>query len=359
MLRFLLPAAALLTGLAATPVLAQAPTASGNRDQGRIAELARGAGTGDDAWRAVVGDFLRGEDTVSFGDRSAIADRGRELMRAVHDSCVRDGCGAGRGTAPPVADVARMAKGAACAAIPIDGVPVRNWTAPAGSLVFDFQPVGARPRPGAIPIVTGDARLRGGERGRRFSDRLPLTGDSLRDVQHFEAVNAPRGRVRVIVMGSARPDVDTADRAPFGASVVVNDQVIDVMPASPDRWLSRGALASGSPERTFAPDNVLPGRVPTIVFEVDNVRDALSLAFPSGAEIGAIVIEPADRQSSLLLDARARGQAVASPAKCLAEQEKIDRATMSLSGTTAATGGSRPTAQPGPREPAVAPVSRS
>ena len=91
--RFLVTTLALVSTLAApiAPVLAQTragmPAVSlADKDQRRIAELARGAVTGGESWRAEVEEFLRGEGTAAFGDRSAITARGRELMRAINDA---------------------------------------------------------------------------------------------------------------------------------------------------------------------------------------------------------------------------------------------------------------------------------
>ena len=358
MRRFLLPIAVSFSILAVPvlPAVAQVRVQIGllapstdNRDQQRIAELARGATEGGERWRASVEEFLRGEGTDSFGDRAAITARGRELMRAIDDQCGRDGCVRDRAVASPITAVARMTSGAACSAIPIDGVPVRDWTMQPGTIAYDFQPLGARPAAGVIPIVPGDQRLGGGRTGRIFSDRIPLTGDALDDVRSFEAVGVPRGRLRVIVMAAVRETLVERNNRPFGSRILANEQAINVMPVDPDNWLSRGALRKGSAEATFAPGNVLPGRVPTVVFEVNNARDALSLVFPAGAEIGAIVVELASQPSSFELDARARTGGVSTPEQCLVEQARIDRAT----------GGAYDPQRLLAREPAALPVSRS
>lgn len=321
-------AAPVLPAIAQTPVRIVMPgSPADGRDQSRIADLARGAAHGGEVWRAAVEEFLRGEGTESFGDRAAITARGRELMSAIDRQCARDGCVTDRETVSPITAVARMTAGAACSTIPIDGVPVREWAMQPGTIAYDFQPRGARPAAGVIPIVPGDQRLGGGHSGRVLSDRIPLTGDALDEVRSFEAAGVPRGRLRVIVMAAVRETAVERDNRPFGSRILANDQAINVMPVDPDNWLSRGALTKGTIDATFAPGNVLPGRVPTVVFEINNTRDTLSLAFPAGAEIGAIIVEPAGQPSSFELDARARTGGISTPEQCLVEQGKIDRAS--------------------------------
>jgi hypothetical protein len=299
-----------------------------------IRDIVEGAARNDAGWRKQADDFIRGEQTPTFGNRAHVSDRAIRLLEAIDERCRQGDCQTGRqqlGAASvaqsPAHDVARLAKTNVCSAYPIDAVGVKRWNVPAGSLAFDFQPRGTRPSAGAIPIVPGDTRLTGGPRGERYVDDYVLTGDSLLDVRGFKTA-VPPGRLRVILLGSTQQRSQEM-RLPFGSNLEVNGRVLDVLGVSPNRWLQRGVLTGNDRAESMSAGNLQPGGAPAIVFEANGERGQLTLGFPAGVEIGAVIIEPANQPSSFLLDAAAPG-AVASDSTCLREQEKIDRALARL-----------------------------
>lgn len=312
----------------------QLAAATSGQDDREIRTIVDGAARNDAGWRKQADDYIRGEDTRTFGNRAHTSDRAIRLLEAIDERCRTGECQTGRsavGTATvaqsPSHAVARMAKTNVCSAYPIDAVGVKRWDMPAGSLAFDFQPTGRRATAGAIPIVPGDSRVTGGPRGERYLDDYVLTGDSLLDVRGFKTP-VPQGRLRVILLGSTRQRSDHA-RLPFGSQLEVNGRMLEVLGVAPNRWLQRGVLTGADRQESMAAANLLPGSAPAIVFETNSDRGQLSLGFPQGIEVGAVIIEPADRPSSFLLDAAAPG-AVASDSTCLREQERIDRALARL-----------------------------
>lgn len=339
----------------------QLAAVTGDQASPQISAIVEGAARNDAGWRRQADDFIHGEQTPTFGNRAHAGDRAIKLLEAIDERCRRGDCQTGRtalGTASvaqsPTYDVARMAKTNVCSAYPIDAVGVRRWDMPAGSLAFDFQPSGRRPSAGAIPVVPGDTRVTGGPRGERYVDDYVLTGDSLLDVRGFRAP-VPPGRLRVILLGSTRARAEAA-RLPFGSHLEVNGRVLDVLGVAPDRWLQRGVLTGSDRSESIATANLLPGSAPAIVFETDSDRGQLTLGFPAGIEVGAVIIEPAHRPSSFLLNAAAPG-AVASDSICLREQEKIDRALAKLPSSRSPT--RTPTVEVTPKPPSVGPLSPS
>lgn len=346
----------------ATAQSPQLAAATDDQDSREIRAIVEGAARNDGSWRKQADDFIRGEQTPTFGNRAHTSDRAIRLLEAIDERCRRGDCQIGRtslGTASvaqsPAHDVARLAKTNVCSAYPIDAVGVKRWNVPAGSLAFDFQPRGTRPSAGAIPIVPGDTRLTGGPRGERYVDDYVLTGDSLLDVRGFRTA-VPPGRLRVILLGSTQQRAQ-AMRLPFGPSLEVNGRILEVLGVAPNRWLQRGVLSGTDRTESVAAANLLPGSAPAIVFETDSDRGHLSLGFPAGVEVGAVIIEPANQRSSFLLDAAAPG-AVASDSICLREQEKIDRALARLpSGRPTPT--RTPTVEVTPKPPSATPLSPS
>lgn len=328
-----------------------------------IGAIVEGAARNDATWRKQADDYIRGENTPTFGSRAMAADRAVRLLEAVDERCRGGGCETGRqslGTASvaqsPAHDVARIGKTNVCSAYPIDAVGVKRWNVPAGSLAFDFQPRGARPSAGAIPIVPGDSRLTGGPRGQRYIEDYVLTGDSLHEVRGFKTP-VPNGRLRVILLGST--DQRARDvRLPFGPSIEVNGRVIEVLGVAPNRWLQRGVLSGKDRAEAMAAANLLPGSAPAIVFETDSDRGQLTLGFPTGIEVGAVIIEPAEQPSSFLLDANAPN-AVASDTTCLREQEKIDRALGKLPSGRPPQTTRTPSVEIVPKPPSPTPLSPS
>lgn len=340
----------------------QLATATPDQDSREIRNIVEAAARNDAGWRKQADDFIRGEQRPTFGNRAHASDRTIRLLEAIDERCRRGDCQTGRqavGTASvaqsPARDVARIGKTNVCSAYPIDAVGVKRWNVPAGSVAFDFQPRGSRPSAGAIPIVPGDARLVGGPRGERYADDYVLTGDSLLDVRGFKTA-APSGPLRVTLLGSTRQRAQ-GTRLPFGSSIEVNGRVLEVLGVAPERWLRRGVLVGNDRNESMAATNLLPGVAPAIVFETDSDRGQLTLGFPTGVEIGAVIIEPANQPSSFLLDAGA-SNAVVSDATCLGEQEKIDRALAKLpSGRS--TLPQTPTVDTQPRPPSPTPLSPS
>jgi len=340
----------------------QLAAATPDPDSREIRDIVDGAARNDAGWRKQADDYIRGEDRPSFGNRGHAGDRAIRLLEAIDQRCRQGDCQTSRQTVggasvaqSPAHDVARMGKTNVCSAYPIDAVGVKRWNAPAGSLAFDFQPRGTRPSAGAIPIVPGDTRLTGGPRGERYADDYVLTGDSLLDVRGFKAA-VPPGRLRVILLGSTQQRAQ-AMRLPFGPSLEVNGRVLEVLGVAPNRWLQRGVLTGNDRGESTAAANLLPGGAPAIVFETDSDRGQLTLGFPAGVEVGAVIVEPANQPSSFLLDAAAPG-AVASDATCLREQEKIDRALAKLpSGRPPQT--RSPTVEIVPKPPNPTPLSPS
>ncbi len=341
----------------------QIATATPGQDSREISTIVEGAARNDAGWRKQADDFIRGEQRPTFGNRSHAGDRAIRLLEAVDERCRRGDCATARQPAgggasvaqSPAHDVARIGKTNVCSAFPIDAVGVKRWNVPAGSLAFDFQPRGTQPSAGAIPVVPGDIRLSGGPRGVRYVEDYVLTGDSLLEVKGF-TTPVPQGRLRVILLGSTQQRVQ-AHRLPFGPSIEVNGRVLEVLGVSPDHWLQRGVLTGADRNQSMAGTNLLPGSAPAIVFETDGDRGHLTLGFPGGVEVGALIVEPASQPSAFLLDAAAPG-AVASDSTCLQEQEKIDRALGKLpSGRP--TQPRTPLVQTAPNPPSPTPLSPS
>jgi len=315
----------------------------------------------DGDWRSQVRDYLIGN--TGAGDRTQITDRAVELIKQLHDRCRTGGCGAAGGPGTPggpgglaaaVQDVAKIASGAVCAAYPIDTVCVRRWTVPRNIQAFDFDPPRAPVYPGMTPIRPGDSRITGGERGARYNDAYPASGDSLLDVRTFK-VPAPNGLLRISLISGKRP-LAQALSSPFGRTLTANGRPFDIVAAGPDRWIPRGALATGAPEQVFIANNILPGSAPSIIFEVENTQGVLELVFPQGAEIGALLIEPAGLPSTLVLDSTARGTGVLTNDNCLREQEKLDRLLAALPQSAPPP---RTTTPPPPPPPPPPPLSRN
>ncbi|MBX3499516.1 MAG: hypothetical protein KF889_08735 [Alphaproteobacteria bacterium] len=318
----------------AVDAAAQSPQIAAATADGEIRDIVEGAARNDAGWRQQADEFIRGEHTPTFGNRTHARDRAIRLLEAIDERCRNGECQTGRQTLgaasvaqSPSHDVARMARTNVCSAYPIAATGVKRWNVPAGSLAFDFQPRGTQPSAGAIPIVPGDGRLMGGSRGERYADGYVLTGDSLHEVRGFKTP-VPPGRLRVILLGSTQQRA-LAMRLPFGASLEVNGRVLEVLGVAPNRWLQRGVLSGSDRAEATAAANLLPGSAPAIVFETDSARGQLTLGFPAGIEVGAVIVEPADQPSSFVLDAAAPG-AVASDSICLQEQERIDRALAGL-----------------------------
>jgi hypothetical protein len=359
---FLTCSALALVAFGAAAQTQQIATATPDQDSREINAIVEGAARNDAGWRKQADDYIKGEQRPTFGNRAHAGDRGVRLLEAVDERCRRGDCVTGRqpmGSASvaqsPAHDVARIAKTNVCAAYPIDAVGVKRWNAPAGSLAFDFQPRGTQPSAGAIPIVPGDTRLTGGPRGARYIEDYVLTGDSLLEVKGFKTP-VPPGRLRVILLGSTQQRVQ-AQHLPFGPSIEVNGRVLEVLGVAPNHWLQRGVLTAGDRNQSLASANLLPGSAPAIVFETDGDRGQLALGFPTGIEVGAVIIEPANQPSSFLLDAAAPA-AVASDSSCLQEQEKIDRALGKLpSGRPSQP--RTPTVQTTPNPPNPTPLSPS
>lgn len=331
---FLACSALVVVAFGAAAQSPQVATVTADQDSREIRNIVEGAARNDAGWRKQADDYIRGEQRPTFGNRALASDRAIRLLEAIDERCRSGDCQTGRqavGAASvaqsPARDVARIGKTNVCAAYPIDAVGVKRWDVPAGSMAFDFQPRGTRPLAGAIPIVPGDTRLIGGPRGERYADDYALTGDSLLDVRGFKTA-VPPGRLRVILLGSTQHRAQGM-RLPFGPSLDVNGRVLEVLGVAPDRWLRRGVLTGTDRNEATAGGNLLPGSAPAIVFEADSVGGQLTLGFPTGIELGAVIVEPADQPTSFVLDAAAPN-AVASDATCLREQEKIDRALAKL-----------------------------
>lgn len=359
---FLTCSALVVVAFSAAAQSPQLATATADPDNREIRDIVERAARNDAGWRKQADDYIRGEQRPTFGNRAHASDRTIRLLEAVDERCRRGDCQTGRqavGTASvaqsPASDVARIGRTNVCSAYPIAAVAVKRWSAPAGSLAFDFLPRGSRPSAGAIPIVPGDTRLTGGPRAERYVDDYVLTGDSLLDVRGFKTA-VPPGRLRVILLGSIQQRV-LDERLPFGSSLEVNGRVLEVLGVAPNRWLQRGVLTGDDRNEATAAANLLPGSAPAIVFETDSDRGQLNLVFPIGVEVGAVIVEPADKPSSFLLDAVAPN-AVASDTTCLREQEKIDRALAKLpSGRP--TPMRTPTVDTPPKPPNPTPLSRS
>ncbi len=315
----------------------------------------------DGDWRTQVRDYLIGNAGV--GDRSQITERAMQLIKNLHERCRTGGCGAAGSPGTPggpgglsaaVQDVAKLASGAVCAAYPIDTVCVRRWTVPRNIQAYDFDPPRAPVYPGMTPIRPGDARITGGERGVRYNDAYPASGDSLLDVKTFK-VPAPNGLLRISLVSGKRP-LAQALSSPFGRTLTANGRPFDIVAAGPDKWIPRGALATGTPQQVFVANNILPGSAPSIIFEVENTQGFVELTFPQGAEIGALLIEPASQPSTLVLDSTARGSGVLTNDTCLREQEKLDKLLAALPQSAPPPRNNPP---PPPSSPPPPPVSRN
>ncbi|QQS13474.1 MAG: hypothetical protein IPK81_04315 [Rhodospirillales bacterium] len=329
-------------------------------------------------WRAEARDFIaNGVAAQPDGNRQAATARSIELLRAVHRRCQAAPCAnapsvatAFRGATftqqsplsrpsrggDPLSTVGDIARSSACAAYPIRAVGVRDWTVPPGIQAFDFLPRGGRVHPGMTPVAPSDPRVTGGRAGATYDPNHPASGETLLEVLGFKAATTLTGRLRITLIGGLRPQQE-AQAAPFGSQVVVGGRVIEVAHGKPGRWLPVGALADGKPEDVFTPAKLLPGSAPALTFEVSSSGREIEFRFPQGAEIGAILIEPADRPSSFMLDDTARAHGTISDASCLAQRQLVDRAIGALGGRVVQA--TRISGQLGPdsRPPAVGPLS--
>jgi hypothetical protein len=284
-------------------------------------ELADTIARNDGEWRAKVRNYLQ----AAYPDRVATTDRAIQLLKTVNDKCL-----AARSCPPNVLnEIAIMSKGAACAAFIIDSVCVRRFNVPQGVQAFDFGPAAQPVYPGMRSVTPGDPKITGTSlNGVRYNDAYPASGDSIMGIASFKTQADP-GKYRVVLVSGKRP-LAQALTTPFGRTVQANGRSIDVIPAGPDRWLPRGALANGTPEQVFSPTNVLPGSAPAIVFDVDHAGGDFVLGFPQSAEIGTLLIEPIGQTSGFVLDSTAQSVGPVSNRGCLEQEARIDRALAEL-----------------------------
>lgn len=315
-------AAGILTTAAAAP-----PQLSGTKGVAapillaQANDLADAIARNDGDWRGRVRTYLQS----AYPDRPATTDRAIQLLKSVNEKCL-----ASR-TCPPnvLNEIALMSKSSVCAAFIVDSVCVRRFNVARGTQAFDFGPGGQPVYPGMRSVAPGDPRITGSNlTGVRYNDAYPASGDSVIGISSFKTQAAP-GKYRVVLVSGKRP-LAQALTTPFGRTIQSEGRSIEVMAAGPDRWLPRGALANGTPEQVFSPNNVLPGSAPAVIFDVDHAGGDLVLNFPQTAEIGAMLIEPAGAPSGFVLDATAQSMGPVSNRSCLEQESRIDRALAEL-----------------------------
>ncbi|TXL74844.1 hypothetical protein FHP25_15645 [Vineibacter terrae] len=326
--RFVPALAGLVLGVGAlTSAFAAPPQLGGSRSVeptvlvAQANDLADAIARNEGDWRNRVRSYLQ----AAYPDRVATTDRAIQLLKSVNSKCL-----ASR-TCPPnvLNEIALISKGSVCAAYIIDSVCVRRFTVPRGAQAFDFGPSGQPVYPGMRAVSPGDPRITGSSlTGVRYNDAYPASGDSIIGVTGFKTP-MPEGKYRVVLVSGKRP-LAQAVSTPFGRTIQANGRSIEVMVAGPDRWLPRGALANGSPEQVFAPNNVLPGSAAAIVFDIDHRGGDLLLQFPQSAEVGALMIEPAGQPSGFVLDSTAQSMGPVSNSGCLEQESRIDRALAEL-----------------------------
>ena len=272
---------------------------------------------GDGTWREQTRTWLR----ESYPNREETTARAISLLQIVG---ARKNC-------PPqqVSDFVSLAKVETCVIYPIDSICLRRFVVPKDAHAFDLQPAGGPLYPGMRAVVPGDGRVTGGV-GVRYNDALPASGDAISGLTAFRT-SMPNGRWRVILVAGKRP-LQQATSTPFGSTFTANSQRFEVITIGPDRWIPRGAFSNLSPEQAFTPQLVLPGSAPSIVFDMDVLNGEAVFDFPQGAELSIVYFEPADSQSSFVLDATATS-AVVTPDGCLAQQEALDRIANQIQST--------------------------
>jgi hypothetical protein len=316
-----LAASVLVPAVAAPPQLGGSKKVAPTVLVAQANDLADAVARNDGDWRTRVRSYLQ----AAYPDRVATTDRAIQLLKSVNEKCL-----ASR-TCPPnvLNEIALISKGSVCAAFIIDSVCVRRFNVPKGAQAFDFGPVGQPVYPGMRSVVPGDPRITGTSlSGVRYNDAYPASGDSIIGISSFKTPLSP-GKYRVVLVSGKRP-LAQALTTPFGRSIQAGNRSVEVMAAGPDRWLPRGALANGTPDQVFSPNNVLPGSAPAVVFDIDHTGGDLQLAFPQTAEIGAMLIEPVGQTSGFVLDATAQSMGPVSNRGCLEQEARIDRALAEL-----------------------------
>lgn len=309
------------SAMAAPPQLGGSKGAAPTVLLAQAGDLADAIARNDGDWRSRVRTYLQ----AAYPDRAATTDRAIQLLKSVNEKCL-----ASR-TCPPnvLNEIALLSKSSVCAAFIIDSVCVRRFNVPRGAQAFDFGPTGQPVYPGMRSVAPGDPRITGtGLQGVRYNDAYPASGDSVIGITSFKTPTPP-GKYRVVVVSGKRP-LAQALTTPFGRTIQANGRTIEVMAVGPDRWLPRGALANGTAEQVFSPNNVLPGSAPAVVFDVDHTGGDLQINFPQTAEIGAMLIEPAGQPSGFILDATAQSMGPVSNRGCLEQEARIDRALAEL-----------------------------
>lgn len=295
------------------------PTGAGVQDGAQLAQAVITPGTNRvldlvcnsaPGWEKAVQDDLRS----SYPNRAAATDRAVDLVRQAGARGAR--------CAPSVPALATLTKREVCSLFPIASICVRRFSVPIGAHAFDFQPAGGRLYPGFRAIVPGDPRIIGGV-GVAYNDAFPASGDGIQGVEGFR-VQIPNGLWRVVMISTKRPEGQSLAGA-FGEHLFANGRRIEIVQQGPDRWLPRAALSNYPGVAAFRPDQVLPGISPSLVFPLTVLNGEVELRFPQGAEIAAIVFEPAGSPSAYVLDGPAISHGYLSDEACLAQQQRIDR----------------------------------
>jgi hypothetical protein len=293
----------------AQPSIAAATPKGATQPETEIDRLASDICSNGPDWREHTRSWLR----QSYPDRGETTARAVQLLQT---AAARKGC-----PSQQITDFVGLAKVETCVIYPIDAICLRRFVVPAGVHAFDFQPQGGTLYPGMRPVVPGDPRVTGGV-GVRYNDALPASGDAISGLKEFRTL-VPNGVWRVILVSGKRP-LSQATASPFGSLFIANNQKFEIMTIGPDRWIPRGAFANLPPSEAFTPFLVLPGSAPAVVVEVSITDGELKLEFPEGAEVSIVYLEPADQQSSFVLDGAAT-VATQTPDGCLAQQEALDR----------------------------------
>ncbi len=259
---------------------------------------------------AALRDDLQSQQTVNdylgqpLPDRDGVVLRGQSLL---YDMQQRNASG---GLLDRVRDETRRR---ACSAIIIDAHIDRDYLPPRNALAFDLQPANGTLARGFTPITIGDPRLAAVAGGAVRNPSQPLVGDSIDGVTSF-TTPVPNGRWRVVLMTDKQGQF--AARGPFGLEVNANGQRVGVGNVPPPTWLVQGFLTNkpvapglaqvGGGVQALARTDLLSDEAGAIVFEVDVLNAGLRLNFSSPASLVAIVLEPAETNSSLQLVGGAR-----------------------------------------------------
>lgn len=219
-----------------------------------------------------------------------------------------------------------------------------GYRPPPKAVALKFGPPDAPPVPGFEAVLPKDPRITGGEvQGLRRPLEEPLVGSGILGVEKIN-VKVPPGQYRVILLTQNLGDPNLV-RRPFGYSLRINGVPVVVGSADPNQWLPGGAVLSSQPARPadgFATADLPPQtrglivrqQAGGIVIEARAPDGRLTIEMGGFGRQGrsyltALVAEPVDQPSSLILSREAR-QAIIGQDRRLELESRVLAAAASL-----------------------------